>query len=712
MADLKVNARRLVILIAFVAGIAASFYVYFTVRDTRTAEHREAVIHQADLHRTAIEEGLLIAEDLIYAMKGLFDSRGDVTREEFATFAGVLLQRADYIQALEWVPRVSDKQRAAFEARARAEGVVNYRFREQQDGKMVRAARRPDYFPVYYMQPFNGNEAAMGFDLGSNPARRAALELAADSGRAVMTAPVRLAQETGTQTGVLMFLPVYDGVKSPVDIFTKRVKLRGFVLLVLRVSDMINGSRRHLQPTVFLRAVDQQTGAILHDEIPPGLKTHDHGFHPIQKIGERVWQYEIRENPEYLGRDGAPLESLILAGLLAITGLSGLLMYQSERTNARITQQVAERTDELRRSRERFSLAADGASVGIWDWFNDRRGNAYFSPRFFNIIGIANAPAITSIREFYDRVHDDDKPAFNAALDEQKKHGGRLDHEVRIRDQKGNDKWIRVAATIKRVDGEEAYRRVGTVEDIHQRKVAEEQAEKFAEDLQRSNSELEQFVYVASHDLKAPLRGIRTLADWIEEELGDEAGEDTARYLDLLKSRVGRLDGLLEGLLAYARIGAEHIERETLDLDDLTDQICDLLDVDQSGFAVNHDLPVVHSSRVVLTQVLQNLIANAMKHHDKGKGIIDLTYRMGPDHYEISVTDDGPGIPKELTDRVFRMFQTLRPRDQVEGSGMGLAIVRKLLESIGGDIRVDTDYDGPGTRISFRVPIKADGGDV
>ena len=708
MADLKVNARRLVILAAFVAGIAASFYVYFTVRDTRTAEHREAVIHQADLHRTAIEEGLLIAEDLIYAMKGLFDSRDDVTREEFATFAGVLLQRADYIQALEWVPRVSDKQRAEFEARARAEGVTNYQFREQQDGKMVRASTRPDYFPVYYMQPFNGNEAAMGFDLGSNPARRAALDQAADSGRAVMTAPVRLAQETGTQTGVLMFLPVYDGVKSPVDIFTKRTRLRGFVLLVLRVGDMITGSRRHLRPTVFLRAIDQQTGTVLHDEIPPGLGPKDHNFYPIQKVGERVWQYEIRENPEYLGRDPVPLEGLILAGLLAITGLSGLLMYQSERTNAQITQQVAERTDELRRSRERFSLAADGASVGIWDWFSDQRDNAYFSPRFFNILGIADAPAVTPIRKFYDRVHDDDKPAFNAALNEQKARGGRLDHEVRIRTEDGVDKWIRVAATIKRVEGEDAYRRVGTVEDIHQRKVAEEQAGKFAEDLQRSNGELEQFVYVASHDLKAPLRGIRTLADWIEEDLGEDAGEDAARYLDLLKSRIGRLDGLLEGLLAYARIGAERIELETLDLDDLADQICDLLDVGQSGFTVPHDLPVVHSSRVVLTQVLQNLIANAIKHHDKDTGTIDLAYQVGPDHYEISVTDDGPGIPAELADRVFRMFQTLRPRDQVEGSGMGLAIVRKLLESIGGDIRVDTEYDGPGTRIVFRVPIKAE----
>lgn len=706
MAELRTNARRLAILAAFIAGITASFYVYFTVRDTRTAEHREAVVHQADLHRTAVEEGLLIAEDLIYAMKGLFDSRGNVSREEFSTFATVMLQRANYIQALEWVPKVSNKQRAEFEARARAEGVSNYQFREQQDGRMVPASSRPDYYPVYYMQPFAGNEAAMGFDLGSNPARRAALEQAADSGRAVMTAPVRLAQETGTQTGVLMFLPVYEDVKSPVDIFTRRVKLRGFVLLVLRVGDMISGSRRHLHPTIFLRAIDEQTGAVLHDEVPPNVQASYHGVPMTQKVGERVWRYEIVENPEFLGRDTVPLEALILAGLLAITGLSGLLMYQSERTNTRITQQVAERTDELRRSRERFSLAADGASVGIWDWFNDQRGNAYFSPRFFNILGIADAPAITRIKKFYDRVHDDDKPAFNAALDDQKIHGGRLDHEMRIRTEDGVDKWIRVAATIKRIEGEDAYRRVGTVEDIHQRKIAEEQAERFAEDLKQSNSELEQFVYVASHDLKAPLRGIRTLADWIEEDLGDDAGEDAARYLELLKSRIGRLDGLLEGLLTYARIGGLKVERETLDMDELAEEICDMLDIGQSGFTVNYSLPVVHSSRVVLSQVLQNLIANAMKHHDGETGTIDLAFQVGLDFYEISVTDDGPGIPAELADRVFRMFQTLRPRDQVEGSGMGLAIVRKLLESIGGDIRVDTEYDEPGTRIIFRVPIR------
>lgn len=226
-----------------------------------------------------------------------------------------------------------------------------------------------------------------------------------------------------------------------------------------------------------------------------------------------------------------------------------------------------------------------------------------------------------------------------------------------------------------------------TVVDLTDIKNAEEALKASHAELQRSNRDLEQFAYVASHDLKAPLRSIEVLVGWLMEDLADYAEGDVQENLSLLKSRTARLNRLLEDLLAYSRVGRRVGELAEVDVAELVEDIW-ALTAPPEGFRLEFrgDLPSLTTFRAPLEQVFRNLIGNAVKHHPGPAGCITVGAEAREDHYLFSVADDGAGIAEEYGERIYQMFQTLQPRDEVEGSGMGLAIVSRVVEWQGGRI--------------------------
>ena len=232
-----------------------------------------------------------------------------------------------------------------------------------------------------------------------------------------------------------------------------------------------------------------------------------------------------------------------------------------------------------------------------------------------------------------------------------------------------------------------------------------------SQELARSNEDLEQFAYVASHDLKAPLRGIDNLATWIEEDLGDKLDGESRENMHLLRGRVRRLETLLTDLLNYSRARRVESPVETAVMSELIKTSWTLLNTaNRMTLELDLDLEsdTVDIQVSALEQVLGNLFANAIKHHDKDRGTVFLSVTEQPDGYEFIVADDGPGIPPEHRERAFQMFQTLRPRDEVEGSGMGLSIIRKLIERIGSDITIEDRSGGRGVQFRFiwpKVPV-------
>ncbi len=226
-------------------------------------------------------------------------------------------------------------------------------------------------------------------------------------------------------------------------------------------------------------------------------------------------------------------------------------------------------------------------------------------------------------------------------------------------------------------------------------------------ELERSNRDLDQFAYVASHDLKAPLRAISTLAGWIEEDLAGKLSGEAKEQMQLLRSRVARMDALIEGVLQYSRVTRMDSDGERVDVGELLDELIELQAV-PAGFTVtvSPDMPVLTTKRLRLSQVFANLIDNAVKYHDRAEGRVKVRAERRDGFYEFTVEDDGPGIAPEHHERVFVMFQTLQPRDEVESTGLGLALVKKLVEEEGGSITLESEV-GKGTRFRFTWPIMA-----
>lgn len=235
--------------------------------------------------------------------------------------------------------------------------------------------------------------------------------------------------------------------------------------------------------------------------------------------------------------------------------------------------------------------------------------------------------------------------------------------------------------------------------DLLEQRVAERTVE-----LERSIKELDQFAYIASHDLKAPLRAIQHLASWIAEDAGALLPEPSQRHLEKMQGRITRMERLLDDLLAYSRAGRYHGQVAEVDSGAVVNDVIDLLGP-PPGFVITgaEEMPKLTTHRAPLELVFRNLIQNAIKHHHRTQGHIEVTARDLGNFIEFSVQDDGPGIDPAFHERIFQLFQTLRPRDEIEGSGMGLAIIKKTVETQGGVVSV-TSTPGQGATFRFNWP--------
>ena len=239
----------------------------------------------------------------------------------------------------------------------------------------------------------------------------------------------------------------------------------------------------------------------------------------------------------------------------------------------------------------------------------------------------------------------------------------------------------------------------GTVRDISERKQAEEQRAHLMHELESANDELKNFGYVVSHDLKAPLRAIGSLADWISTDYADKFDDEGKEHMRLLISRVHRMDGLIDGILQYSRVGRVKEVAVAVELNRLVREVIDLLAPPENiTVSIENSLPTVMTEPTRIQQVFQNLISNAIKYMDKPEGEIRIACGAEGRQWKFSITDNGPGIDQQHFEKIFQLFQTLAPRDRVESTGVGLALVKKIVEMYGGRVWVESTV-GPGSTV-------------
>ncbi len=359
----------------------------------------------------------------------------------------------------------------------------------------------------------------------------------------------------------------------------------------------------------------------------------------------------------------------------------------------------------LLESEDRFRSTFEQAAVGIAHLALDGRW-LLVNPKLCEICGYTPDEFLSGT--FQDISHPDDLAQDHECARQLLAYETQsIEIEKRYIHKLGHIIWISVTGILRRDASGTPLYFISSIEDISHRKQAEftlqAQAVQLAETtalVELRNQELNRFSHTVSHDLKAPLRGISNLAGWISEDLSETVDPDILANLELMRSRVSRMDSLIDGLLNYAKVGNTEASLETFRVEQLLSEIVDSLSIpDRFVVELPAELPSITTHRVLLNQVLANLIGNAYKHHNRPDGKIQVLVQPDGEIWRFSVTDDGPGIAPENQERVFDIFKTLSGNDK-NNTGIGLSIVKKLVETHGGKITLESQL-GMGTTFSF-----------
>ncbi|MBW4569480.1 MAG: PAS domain S-box protein [Tolypothrix carrinoi HA7290-LM1] len=377
--------------------------------------------------------------------------------------------------------------------------------------------------------------------------------------------------------------------------------------------------------------------------------------------------------------------------------------------NAELKQSVAKKNQALLTSERRWETFAKISPVGIYR--TDLSGNyLYVNECWCEISGITSENALG--KGWRCTIPKEDLERIDSELQQTSQDALPFECEFRFIHADGKTSWVLSQAVAETKDDGTVVGYFGTVTDISERKQSELALKQRAEELtslttilaqttallQKQNQELDQFAYVASHDLKAPLRAIASLSEWIEEDLADQLREENRHQMHLLRGRVQRMEGLINGLLEYSRIGRVQTESYEVNVGELIKEVIDLLAPPLTfNIEVAEGMPTFRTKRLPLQQVFSNLIGNAIKYHPRIDGHVKISVEERSSYYEFAVADDGAGIAPEYHEKIFAIFQTLQSRDQKESTGIGLAIVKKIVETQGGTITLKSQINAGST---------------
>ncbi len=592
--DLKASSRYryLPLLLLAIASLVISSYAFVLMRSAETHRIEQEFQRITQAHYTTMH---LEAEKYFAQLESLlqfFVASETITRKEFTTFVETFTPGLTTIKAMEWVPRVRLEERPSYEESARKDGLQGYRFTElNNQGELVEAGVRDEYFPVFYIAPYAGNEKALGFDVASEKLRREALYRARDTGKTLTTSRILLVQGKKQLPGMLVIHPVYRPEAAVETETDRRQSLEGFFIAVAISGDLVKQLFDQFEPV----EIDHYVYNL------PSHQTEQLVFAHRSSAGEV---------PTELASDSAALR----------TGLYNENHFK--RSDAELIW-IAKPTPEFFKVRRRIApwLVLGGGLL------------------FFGMI------------------------------------------------------LTYVAIQIKRL----ALVRIFATEQT-----------KAKEKLAEANRELEAFVYTVSHDLRSPLTPILGYAELLQDTYKERRLDDQA--LDFLKEiqiQGNRMMVLMEDLLTLAKVG--HLERpdEPVDAHEVVRQVLNNLAISIASADIEvriGELPKLRVPEVLLTQIFDNLIGNAVRYAGKEGCPIEVDSKKTGGRVQLFVRDHGSGIPEEERDHIFETFFRGSTGKPVPGTGVGLATVRKIAMLYDGNAWVEVT---PGGGATFCVEMEA-----
>ncbi|WOK09375.1 ATP-binding protein [Imperialibacter roseus] len=438
-----------------------------------------------------------------------------------------------------------------------------------------------------------------------------------------------------------------------------------------------------------------------------GLEFHD-WYSVVKLFREKLQPYLVEEyhgNVDHLLRvwNGADK-------LLDYTMSSIAAAYMGAKNNRILEEKTRAQTalEELQSIQERFRLAIEGSSAGIWDW-DIRTNEVFYAPRFKALLGYEEHEFADQFDSFANALHPRDKKYVFEKINATLENDVPYDVIYRLKTKKRGYRWFLTRGKVLRDELGIAYRMAGSISDITNAKKAEEEVKKLnatleqkvkerTTDLQETNKELESFSYTVSHDLRAPLRAIDGFSKVLVSSLGGKIEPDALHYLEVIIENVGKMGHLIDDLLAFSRMSRREKREVTFDTCQLVNEVFnDLMQIEdgkKTTLKLDKHLPPMFADREMMKHVFANLLGNAIKFSgSRQKPLVEVGYQTSQYELVYFVRDNGVGFDMKYAKKLFGIFQRLHSEDEFEGTGVGLAIVQRIIHRHGGKIWVDSEEE-------------------
>ncbi|MCE1204808.1 MAG: CHASE domain-containing protein [Holophagaceae bacterium] len=714
---------RLSILGVFLVGIALSALGFYSAREANRrqveAEFQAAARDRAE----SVIQGLQHGFEDVTVLRSFFQASDEVSRQDFDDFLAPLLARHPYIQAFQWLPKVTPQNRAALEREARRAHPGFRFFQRDAAGTILELPPEDSFYGIHYVAPFRGNEVTLGYSAQNLPTRQEALARALRADTLAASGRIRLLQETGDQSGVLVMVPVRGKDGQPV----------GVVQGVFRMGDLVQKSMTFLEPRgVTLKLFDASAPApesLLHEEpspLPPVGPAREDGLRLSRTfpLAGRQWLVVVAPAGGHFGLGTSwRAWTVLMAGLAFSTLLAGYVrtLLASE---AAIRTQVEARTQELaleteshrldaqalRESEARFRHLIEVMGEGLW--VMDAQGlTTFVNRRMAEMLGYA--PADMAGRSLFDFMTDGDAAQVKRSLAE-RRDGHGTQQDLRFRRKDGGELWTIVTGSPVVDEDGQLVSVLGVVTDITERR-RQEQA-------QLQSQKLESLGILAggiAHDFNNLLTAI--LGNISLAQLCMPKVAPAWPYLENMERAVQRATNLTRQMLAYS--GKGRFVVGPLDLNQAVQELSHLLSVSTSKkvairFQLAEGLPTIVGEASQIQQVVMNLVTNAAEAIGDVEGIVSIrtglqTYGapdlerdfpgqpMEPGAFlTLEVSDTGQGMSAEVQARIFEPFFTTK----FTGRGLGLSAMQGIVRGHKGGIRV---YSEVGKGTTFKVIFPA-----